>query len=291
MLQARKLTKRYGATLALDRLDLTVPDGAIFGLLGPNGSGKSTFLRLLMALIFPDAGTISRGGIRRWQIGYLPERPSLPPRSRVDEIMRLAGRLAGVPTMALEAAVASRLEQVGLSDVAQTQVGSCSKGMLQRLGLAVALVGDPSLIVLDEPLEGLDPTWQKAARDLIRQLQREGRTILLSTHRLTDVADLCTEVAILNRGRLRQVGPLAEVLPLQSQITLEVDHLPEAMASALVAGYPDVTVEGKTITLAGDAVALKPAVLRTLLDAGIEVQSLRQRRASLEEVYLEAVKS
>lgn len=289
MIQTIDLTKRYGTTLALDRLTVTVPEGAVFGLLGPNGSGKSTFIKLLLGLIFPDAGTVERGGIASHQFGYLPERPALPPRAHVAEYLEMVGQLSGLRGRRLRSTIDQRLVQVGLSRVAGARIGACSKGMLQRLGLAVALVADPPVIVLDEPMEGLDPAWQKTVRDLIGELNRQGKTVVLSTHRLSDVAQVCSHVCILARGQLKRSGALESVLPPRQQVIIGVDHVPAALRDVLTGFHQDVRVRDTSIALSGGALAHKSDVLSTLLQAGVDIQDMTQQRLSLEEIYLEAV--
>jgi ABC-2 type transport system ATP-binding protein len=289
VIQALDLTKRYGSTLALDRLTVTIPEGSVFGLLGPNGSGKSTFIKLLLGLIFADAGKVERGGIAAHQFGYLPERPALPPRSRVAEVVELAGQLSGLRGRRLRSTVDQHLVQVGLSRMAGARIGTCSKGMLQRLGLAVALVADPPVVVLDEPMEGLDPAWQKTVRDLMVELNRQGKTVVLSTHRLSDVAQVCSHVCILARGQLRRAGALDSVLPPRQQVIIGVDRLSESLQASLASLHPRVRVRPTSVALSGDALAYKADVLGTLLSAGVDIQDLTQQRLSLEEVYLEAV--
>lgn len=291
MISASNLTKRYNATLALDELTLNIPQGSVFGLLGPNGSGKTTFIKLLLGFIFPDSGHITRGTLAADRVGYLPERPALAPRSRIDEFLLLAGRLSGLSGPALRPAVDRQLRQVGLSQVARGRIGSCSKGMLQRLGLAAALLAEPPLLVLDEPMEGLDPAWQKTVRDLIAGYQHRGGTVLLSTHRLNDVVEVCTHVAILHRGQLKRAGPLAGVLAPRPQVIVSTGGLTPEAAAALAALHPAALVAGDCITLAGEAIPHKAAVLRLLLDHDVEIVSLSQQRATLEEVYLEAVQA
>ena len=290
MIQAGQLSKRYGATVALDGLDLSVPAGSAFGLLGPNGAGKSTFIKLLLGLVMPDGGHLALDGVAPRQIGYLPERPAMPPRSHVAEYLALAGRLSGLRGRRLRSAVEQRLVQVGMRRAAGLRIGACSKGMLQRLGLAVALIADPPLLVLDEPMEGLDPAWQKTVRDLLVELNREGKTVLLSTHRLGDVAQVCSHVAILAQGQLRAAGALEEVLPPRQQVLIGVDRLPDPLRSALPALHPDIRVGAASIALSGEALALKPQVLQMLLGAGVDIEDLTRQRLSLEEVYLEAVR-
>jgi ABC-2 type transport system ATP-binding protein len=291
VIQATALTKRYGPTLALDHLTLTIPTGSAFGLLGPNGAGKSTFIKLLLGLVMSDQGQLTRSGIARHQIGYLPERPAMPPRAHVAEYLTLMGRLSGLHGRRLRSTVEQRLVQVGLRRSAGTRIGACSKGMLQRLGLAVALLADPALLVLDEPMEGLDPAWQKTVRELLVDLNRQGKTVLLSTHRLSDVAQVCSHVAILAQGQLKAAGPMEEVLPPRQQVIIGVNRLPDLLRPVLLDLHPDVRVGGATISLSGGALACKTQALAMLLDAGVDIEDVTRQRLSLEEVYLQAVRA
>jgi ABC-2 type transport system ATP-binding protein len=289
LIAAHDLTKRYGGVLALDRLAMEIPQGAVFGLLGPNGSGKSTLVRLLMGFIGPDAGRLDRGGLDPWRIGYLPERPYFPPGSPVGEYLRTLGSLSGLHGHLLSRAVDFRLEQVDLVQTAGWRIGAYSKGMLQRLALAAALLNDPPVLVLDEPMEGLDPLWQKALRDIIRSLHAQGRTILLSTHRLGDIAALCTHVGILNRGRLVKGGIVEQVVPFRREVRIDVDGLTGDTVATLVALEPGVSVSGDVVTLSGEGTSHKNRVLRLLLDSGADIAGVSRPRASLEDVYLEAL--
>jgi ABC-2 type transport system ATP-binding protein len=289
MIATRDLTKSYGGVLALDRLTLEIPGGAVFGLLGPNGSGKSTLVRLIMGFILPDVGRVDRGGLAAWQIGYLPERPYFPPWSPARECLETLGSLGGLRGRSLRRVVDGTLERMGLTEAAGWRIGAFSKGMLQRLSLAAAFLSDPPLIILDEPMEGLDPSWQKALRETIRSLHVEGKTILFSTHRLGDVAALCTHVGILSRGRLVRCGGLEEVAPLRSEVRIDVAGLLPETAAALAALDPAVDISSGGIVLSGDAVELKRRVLGMLVDAGADIVGISQPRASLEEVYLEAM--
>jgi ABC-2 type transport system ATP-binding protein len=290
VIQATELSKRYGATLALDRLTLAIPAGSAYGLLGPNGAGKSTFIKLLLGLTMPDGGQLAREGLTPPQIGYLPERPAMPTRSRVGEYLTLVGHLSGMSGRRLRSAVEQRLVQVGLRRVAGIRIGACSKGMLQRLGLAVALLADPPLLVLDEPMEGLDPAWQKTVRDLLVELNRQGKTVLLSTHRLSDVAHVCSHVAILAQGQLKAAGALEEVLPPRQQVIIGVNRLPDQVRAALASLHDEVRIGSATIALGENALAYKAQVLGLLLSAGVDIEDVTQQRLSLEDVYLQAVR-
>ncbi len=288
MIHVHNLTKRYDTVLALDGLSLEVPPGAVFGLLGPNGAGKTTFLRLTMGFVFPDAGTIDRGGLPPASIGYLPDRAFYPPRFTIRRYLETVGSLAGLKGSVLEQAVAGRLEQLDLSRVAGRRLGACSRGMLQRLGLAQALLGDPPLLLLDEPAQGLDPAGQKFMRDQIVALQRAGKTVILSSHHLDEVARVCTHVGVLNRGHLVRSGPLEAILAPRPQVTIVVRAMPADLPERLAALAPGVTVAEQVVTLNGDAVHHKARVLRLLLDAEVDVRQLAEQYATLEDVYLEA---
>jgi ABC-2 type transport system ATP-binding protein len=289
VIAAHDLTKWYGSVPALDRLEVEIPEGAVFGLLGPNGSGKSTLVRLLMGFIFPDAGRLDRGGLDPWRIGYLPERPDFPPRSPVGEYLRTMGSLGGLRGPCLTKAVKMRLEQVGLAPNAGWRIGALSKGMSQRLALAAALIGDPPLLILDEPMEGLDPLWQKTLRDTMWSLHGQGRTILFSTHRLGDITELCTHVGILNRGRLAMGGRIEDMLPFRQEVRIEVAGLSKEDEDMLTAFDSGVRVSGGVVSLAADDTRLKRRVLGLLLELGADFVSISRPRASLEEVYLEAM--
>ena len=213
----RNLVKRYGATAALNGLDLTVPEGSIFGFLGPNGAGKTTTLRILTGMARPTAGsaevlgfdaTRSDAALRR-QIGFLPDVPAFYPWMTARELMRFAGRLFGLDGVALERRIESLLAMVGLA-VVQTRVGGYSRGMKQRLGIAQALVNAPRLLLLDEPTSALDPIGRREVLELIASL-RGRTTVFFSTHILADVERVCDTVTILDRGAVVAGGPIDEL--------------------------------------------------------------------------------
>lgn len=289
MLEVNQLTKTYGGTLALRDATLAVPTGAVYGLLGPNGAGKSTLMRLVMGFIFPDRGQIRRL-VSPPRIGYLPERPAFPENSRAADYLRTAAHLNGLRSLAAERALWEALAAVELTDMARKRIRTCSKGERQRLAVAQSLVGNPDFLLLDEPAAGLDPAGQMLMRQLILTLHEQGKTILLSSHHLGDVARVCTHVAVLSDGLVKRQGPLDTVLAAGPQVHIVVDHLPADLAAALTMLAPGITISGQEISLLGEAAALKTAVLRRILDAEVEVQGLVQQQASLEDVYLEAIR-
>ncbi|MDX2080877.1 MAG: ATP-binding cassette domain-containing protein [Terrimicrobiaceae bacterium] len=209
MITVEKLTKRYGATLAVDAVDFEVKKGEIVGFLGPNGAGKSTTMKMLAGFLPPTSGRAEVAGFdvfgqslrAREHIGYLPENVPLYPDMRVAEFLRYRGALKGVPGRRMRERVSDVLELCGLAEVERKIIGRLSKGYRQRVGLADAMIHEPDLLILDEPTIGLDPNQIRQVRDLIRNLRRH-HTILLSTHILPEVEMLCSRVIIINKGRI-----------------------------------------------------------------------------------------
>ncbi len=199
-------------------LTLSVEEGEVFGCLGPNGAGKTTTLKLLLGLVFPTSGTATilgrpLGDIEvKHHIGYLPEQPYFYDHLTAVELLDYYARLSGVDARERKRKVERALSRVGMSDAARTQLRKFSKGMLQRVGIAQAIVHDPKLLLLDEPMSGLDPIGRREVRDLVQQLNEEGKTVFFSTHILSDAETLCDRVAVLNKGELKGVGVVADLL-------------------------------------------------------------------------------
>ncbi len=212
---------------ALRPLHLTVEEGEIFGFLGPNGAGKTTTLKMLMGLVFPTAGSARILG-HDWtdpaikaQIGFLPEQPYFYDHLTAHELLNYYGQLSGMPANGRSNRIETTLRRVGLHDIKGLQLRKFSKGMLQRVGIAQAILHDPKLVFLDEPMSGLDPLGRREVRDLIEQLKLEGKTVFFSTHILSDAEALCDRVAILHQGELRGVGAV-ETLTSAVQGKVEV---------------------------------------------------------------------
>lgn len=208
----RKRSKR-----ALRPLNLAVEEGEIFGFLGPNGAGKTTTLKILMGLVFPTAGSARILGMElddprmKAQIGFLPEQPYFYDHLTARELLRYYGQLSGVDAKQLSHKVEAALAQVRLSESSNVQLRKFSKGMLQRAGIAQAILHDPKVVFLDEPMSGLDPMGRREVRNLIEDLKAKGKTVFFSTHILSDAEALCDRVAIINKGELRGVGAVAEL--------------------------------------------------------------------------------
>ena len=213
----RKATRQ-----ALRPLTLAVPEHEVFGFLGPNGAGKTTTLKLLMGLIYPTRGEARILGMPvddprvKTQIGYSPEQPYFYDHLTAHELLRYYAQLTGVPAAQREQRVDAVLERVGLRDIRKLQLRKFSKGMLQRVSIAQAIVHDPRLVFLDEPMSGLDPMGRREVRDLIQALKEEGKTIFFSTHILSDAETLCDRVAVVNKGELKGIGSIAELKSRQT---------------------------------------------------------------------------
>lgn len=226
---------------AVDQLSLKVSAGEIFGLLGPNGSGKSTTIKVLLGLLEPTAGHCRIFGVSsaqveaRRDVGYLPESPYFYRHLTGRELVRFYGRLCGLGAPKLESRINEVLGVVAMADAADRRVATYSKGMLQRIGLAQALVHDPRLLILDEPTAGVDPVGSAAISELILKLKTEGKTILITSHLLGQIEDICDRVAILDRGKLVVEGTVQDLVGRTDRHALVVDALPPAELAELKA--------------------------------------------------------
>ncbi|HEY5659030.1 MAG TPA: ABC transporter ATP-binding protein [Myxococcota bacterium] len=233
-IEARGLTRRFGAHLAVDRLDLRIPAQTTFGLLGPNGAGKTTFIRMVTGYLLPSAGDLTVEGLSpivdpvavRRRVGFVMETSRLYPELRVLGFLNFLGGVRGLSGARLRRAVDSALERFHLTAVTQRRIGNLSKGFQQRVSLAQAFLHDPPLIVVDEPTEGLDPVQQAEVQSMLASLHGE-RTVLLCTHDLHEARKLTSRAAVLNRGRLAAQGPTERVLGEGDALALFRDPQPE----------------------------------------------------------------
>lgn len=276
---------------AVKEASFEVGRGEVFGYLGPNGSGKTTTLKMLMGLVFPSRGRAevlgrpvpNRNAKRR--LGYLPESPYFYDYLSPEEFLDLVGALCDVPGPLRRQRAKQLISRVGLDHARGRPLRKFSKGMLQRIGIAQALMGDPELVVLDEPMTGLDPIGRKEIRDLMLELRREGRTVLYSTHILPDVEMTCDRVAMIFAGRIRNVGPLSELLTarlISTEVCLrhDVGQIPTLPAKAQLRHTPD----GMMVDLPEEAEV--DAFLKAALTAGSSVISVTPRRESLEDLFM-----
>jgi ABC-2 type transport system ATP-binding protein len=281
-----KLSKRYGDRLAVDRVSLTVQRGEVYGFLGPNGAGKTTMLRMLVGLVRPTSGAAtvlahppgSPAGLAR--LGALVEGPGFYPYLSGRDNLRVLARYAGLDDVAADAA----LEQVDLSGRAGDRFRSYSLGMKQRLGVAAALLGEPELLILDEPTNGLDPAGMADMRDLVRALAGQGQTVLLSSHLLGEVEQICSRVGVISAGRLLAESTVAE-LRGQASLLLRADPLPAARAVAeRVVGRDQVaSVDGTLRLSTGPERAAE--LTRALVLADVAVLEVRPLKRTLEDAF------
>jgi ABC-2 type transport system ATP-binding protein len=277
---------------ALHDLSLAVPRGEIFGYLGPNGSGKTTTLKILMGLVFASGGRARLLGRElsdprcRERVGYLPEHPYLYDYLTPAEYLDYVGRLFGMDKASRRGRAKELLERVGLTAAARTPLRRFSKGMLQRIGLAQALMNSPDLVFLDEPMSGLDPIGRRLVREIILDLRTHGHTVFFSTHILSDAETLCDRVALLRAGRLVAVGRLDEILDLDvAHMEVLISGLGDEAVAALPASSADRRKIGERWTL---FVAEKElgALVRAVEEAGGRILSVQAVRQSLEDYFI-----
>lgn len=278
---------------AVKGIDFAVQEGEIFGLLGPNGAGKTTTMKMVLRLIFPSAGSIrifGRSNAERavmTRVGYMPENPYVYQYLRPFEFLDLCGRLMGMSRKDRTDRAEALIERVGLGHAADRPIGRFSKGMMQRVGLAQALLHDPELLILDEPMSGLDPIGRKQIRDILIEQKAKGKTLLITSHILSDIESLCDRVAIMNLGKVTAYGQLRELLkPSDQRIELELDGLTETLRAELAASVLKLTGEGPrglAVVDDDDAVA---KVIAMASEGGARVLDVTRHRESLEDLFV-----
>ena len=278
---------------ALDGLNLRVERGEVFGLLGPNGAGKTTTLKILLRLVFPTSGTARILGrelddvAMHARVGYLPENPYFYDHLTAQEFMNYAGELFGLRPAERQRRIDRLLKRLGLGASRDLPLRKFSKGMVQRVGIAQALINDPELVFLDEPMSGLDPLGRREVRDLILELKAEGKTIFFSTHILSDAEVLCDRVAILNRGRLHGCGELGEILSLGVAVTEVVLENPgEELLKELRLYTRSVVRTGEHVRLEVPAESDVARVLALVVRHTAKIVSVNPVKMSLEDYFM-----
>jgi ABC-2 type transport system ATP-binding protein len=295
VIETRALRKQFGQTLAVADLSLLVACGEVFGFLGPNGAGKTTAIKMLLALVTPSAGSARVLGqppgdrASRARIGFLPEHFRFHDTLTARELLRFHGRLYGMRGSDLEARIDTLLVRVDLLDASDRALRGYSKGMLQRAGLAQALLNDPLLVFLDEPTSGLDPLGRLLVRDLISELRTRGTTVFLNSHLLGEVEATCDRVAFVKRGRvvhqLSFTGTQGS-LDLELRvvpITTPVIHLLRSFGTNVVRGDDDV------LRMSVASEDMIPAIIRSLVELKCEVRAVQPHRKSLEEIFVDVM--
>lgn len=282
---------------SLEGLSMQVETGEVFGFLGPNGAGKSTTIKLLMGLIFPDAGTARILGkpitdieMHR-DIGYLPEQPYFYDYLTAAELLDYFARIHDLKAADRKERVAKMLKRVGLETAGKIQLRKYSKGMLQRVGLAQAILHNPAVVILDEPTSGLDPMGRREVRDIILELKQEGKTVLFSTHILSDAEMMCDRVGVIVGGKLRGVGAPEEIVGIKTQGMEILFELPGASSPDAAAGIlARATKTGDRYRLEVAEAELYASV-QQLQAAGARILSVAQVKATLEEYFMHLVEA
>ena len=286
-----ELTKRFGHTVALAGLSMTVPRGEVFGFLGPNGAGKTTAVKLLLGLLKPTSGQGSLlgrpiGDLRtRRRIGYLPELFRYQAWLSAAEVLALHCELAPLPRSSWKDEIKTALETVGLTDRVNDRVGTFSKGMQQRLGLGAALLGEPELVFLDEPTSALDPVGRHDVREIIRGLASRGSAVFLNSHLLSEVEQVCDRVAVVDHGRVVASGTMDELLG-GTAVRVRVSGLTQADKNRL-SQYGRIDDEGDQITFANLDAERVPELVATIVSMGGRVYEVAPRHQTLEDRFLQ----
>jgi len=287
------LTKRYGGVQALAGLTMRVEHGEVFGFLGPNGAGKTTALKLLLGLATPTsgAGTVLGAPLgdrrARRNLGYLPELFRYQPWMRAREVLALHCSLAGVPRATWSTEISDALDVVGLTERGDDLVGTFSKGMQQRLGLGVALLGRPQLVLLDEPTSALDPVGRQDVRRIIRGLRERGVAVFLNSHLLAEIERVCDRVAIVDRGRVVAAGTLDELLAVRA-VRVRVTGL-GPVELARLERFGHLATDGEWLAAASVPPDEVPDFVAAIVAAGGRVHAVEQRRETLEERFFSLV--
>jgi ABC-2 type transport system ATP-binding protein len=289
------LRKQFGKKVAVAGLNLTVEQGEVFGFLGPNGAGKTTALKMMLGLVRPNTGEARLLGAPprdprvRESVGFLPEHFRFHEWLRANEFLDVHGQLYGMPRAERQTRVPELLKLVGLADEAERKLGQFSKGMLQRVGLAQALLNHPRLVFLDEPTSGLDPLGRRLVRDIIRHQRAEGVTVFLNSHLLSEVEVTCDRVAFIAHGQVRQVADLHGLIEGDTEVDLRVGKLTPELLEGLNQFGHDVHADEDRVTFFVQGEAQVPAIAAWIVEQGADLYALTPRRLSLEEMFVRVV--
>jgi ABC-2 type transport system ATP-binding protein len=297
VIETKDLSKRYKEVQAVDGLNLKVRKGEIYGLLGPNGAGKTTTIKMIMSLTHPTGGEVQVNGKKvsdsavdiRQDIGYLPERIAFYNNLTPIQTLRFFCELQGVDKSVIE----PLLKEVGLENDMNRKVGTFSKGMVQLVGVAQAMLGEPSTYILDEPMGGLDPRWVKVVRDRIRALNDRGATIMFSSHILSEVQALCDRVAIIDKGKViieDSVENISEHLHIKPKLVVTITDLkgnvPESIKN--LEGVEDVSADGDELFVTCDH-ELRLKIITVLKEEGFDIKDFKTMEPSLEEAFMKLI--
>ena len=291
MLQITNLTKQFKKIKAVDNISLKVQKGDIYGFLGPNGAGKTTSIRMIMGIIKPDNGTIKLNAsdintINRRKLGYLPEDRGLYQKQNLSEILYYFGCLKGLDKKDSKNRANLWLERFNLDDQKERKVEELSKGNQQKIQFIIALLHDPQLIILDEPFTGLDPVNQILLKEVIKEKQEEGKTIIFSTHQMEQVERLCNNICLINKGNILLEGPLSEIRKSHSEDAIELNFAGKIDNSKLKVFFSDF--ELKENILSGVLKKKKNEFLEWIIPQ-VSIESFNARVPSLEQIFIKEV--
>jgi len=294
-IQTSQLSKSFGEKAAVRDLTLEVRRGEVFGFLGPNGAGKTTSVKMLLGLIRPSAGEgwlfgqpLGSSEVRR-RIGFLPEHFRFHDWLTATEFLRLHADLYKMPSEKSRQRIQSLLELVGLNEFAAKKLRTFSKGMLQRIGLAQALLNQPDLIILDEPTSGLDPVGRRLVRDIIRDMRSAGTTVFLNSHLLSEVEITCDRVAFIKHGEVISTHPLQNLLDSEVTLTIRARRLTPGNLQGLEHWGHNIRLDGEHLTMILPGEAVLPEINQYLVQQGVEVYAFQPQKISLEDLFIQVV--
>ncbi len=294
-IETNQLRKVFGEYAAVKGLTLQVQQGEVFGFLGPNGAGKTTSIKMLLGLTAPTSGAGALLGksigdrATLTRVGFLPEHFRFQEWLTANEFLFLHGQLLGMKTSDLHARMDELLERVGLSDYRNKQLKTYSKGMLQRIGLAQALLNRPALVFLDEPTSGLDPVGRRLVRDIIHELRQQGTCVFLNSHLLSEIEVTCDRVAFIRHGEVVRVLEMKSLSTDQSKVTIRANPLSEETLKGLCRWGENVQSDRGQVTMNIQNDSALPEITRYLVEQGVAVYAISPNRMSLEEIFIETV--
>ncbi len=295
IIETDNLTKMYGKKVGCSEICLSIDEGQIFGFLGPNGAGKSTLVKMLVGLLFPTSGTarilgrpLGDLGARR-KIGFLPEIFRYQDWLTGEELLSFHASLYKMSTAEKRHRIPVVLEQVGLAGKGKQKVGSYSKGMQQRIGLACALLPDPDLIFLDEPTSALDPLGRREVREIMLELRNRGKTVFLNSHLLSEIEMICDRVAIINKGKIVASGILEELLAKTIEVEMQVEGLTQQILNEISSFSRTISVNGRLVKISLGSKEEIPALAEVVVRNGARLFSLESRHSSLEDLFVDLI--